>query len=69
MIFLCERKRYYKYAIKKCKSKQKGVIGLNVKARILALKLLEQQKKYPETAKQNGFYVQMKDKIKKKNKR
>lgn len=40
---------------------------MSVKARILALKLLEQQKKHPEAAKQNGFYVQMKDKIKKKD--
>lgn len=44
----------------------KGVVELSAKARILALKLLEKQKRFPEHAKQIGIEVKMKEKNKKK---
>ncbi len=40
---------------------------LNVRERILTLRLLKKQKKNPEIAKQIGIEVKMKEKIEKKN--
>ena len=40
---------------------------MSVRERILALRLLEKQKKHPEHAKQIGIKVKMKEKTEKKN--
>ena len=39
------------------------MVVLTVKERILALRLLEKQKKKPEIAKQVGFKITMKEKV------
>ena len=44
--------------------KQLGGGLLTVRERVLALRLLEKQKKNPEVAKQVGIHVQMKEKSK-----
>ena len=46
-------------------AKQKGDKKMSVKARILALRLLEKQKKKPELFKQLGIEVTMQEKVKK----
>ena len=46
----------------------KEVMILRVEERILALRLLEKQKKYPEYAKQIGIIIKMKEKTKNKEK-
>lgn len=46
-------------------TKNKEVFKLTVRERILALRLLEKQKKYPEIVKQVGIEVTMEEKPKK----
>ena len=46
-------------------AKQKGGKKMSVRARLLALRLLEKQKKKPELFKQLGIEVTMKEKVKK----
>ncbi len=45
----------------------KGVVELSAKGRILALKLLEKQKRFPEHANQIGIEVKMKEKKQKES--
>lgn len=44
------------------KNQNKEAVKLSVKERILALRLFEKQKKYPEQAKQIGIEIKMKEK-------
>lgn len=59
--------RYDNYAIRNYKEKKPEVVILSVRERILALRLLEKQKKNPEIAKQIGIEVKMTEKNEKKN--
>ena len=57
MISLFTKIVYHNYVIRKNKTKK--VIALSVRERILALRLLEKQKKKPELAKQLGIDIKM----------
>ncbi len=59
--------RYDNYAIRNYKENKPEVVILSVRERILALRLLEKQKKNPEIAKQIGIEVKMTEKNEKKN--
>ena len=56
--------KYDKYAIE-IRKRNEEVLKLTVKERILALRLLEKQKKHPEILKQVGIKVTMVKKAKK----
>lgn len=64
-IFLYVGKGYDNYAIEISKPKTKEVKKMSVRARILALRLLEKQKKKPDLFKQLGIEVTMQEKVKK----
>lgn len=64
-IFLYVGKWYDNYAIEISKPKTKEVKKMSVRARILALRLLEKQKKKPDLFKQLGIEVTMQEKVKK----
>lgn len=59
--------RYDNYAIRNYKENKPEVVILSARERILALRLLEKQKKNPEIAKQIGIEVKMTEKNEKKN--
>lgn len=59
--------RYDNYAIRNYKENKPEVVILSVRERILALRLLEKQKKNPEIAKQIGIEIKMTEKNEKKN--
>ena len=63
MIAISARKVYNIYVIK-----NKEVVRLNVRERILSLRLLEKQKLKPELAKQLGIDIKMVEKSKEKKK-
>ena len=67
MIFLWPNVRYDNYAIRNCKENKPEVVILSARERILALRLLEKQKKNPKIAKQIGIEVKMTEKNEKKN--
>lgn len=58
--------RYDNYAIRNYKENKPEVVILSARERILALRLLEKQKKNPEIAKQIGIEVKMTEKRKEK---
>ena len=60
--------RYDNHAIRNCKENKPEVVILSARERILALRLLEKQKKNPEIAKQIGIEVKMTEKTKRKTK-
>lgn len=60
--------RYDNNAIKNCNKNKPEVVILSVRERILALRLLEKQKKNPEIAKQLGIEIKMTEKTKIKTK-
>ena len=60
--------RYDNYAIRNYKENKPEVVILSARERILALRLLEKQKKNPEIAKQIGIEVKMTEKRKEKPK-
>ena len=64
-IFLYVGNWYDNYAIEISKPKTKEVKKMSVRARILALRLLEKQKKKPDLFKQLGIEVTMQEKVKK----
>lgn len=65
MISIFTRMYYHISVIRKFKTKEVGT--LSVRERILALRLLEKQKKHPELAKQVGIDIKIVEKAKKKN--
>jgi len=59
MISVFREKDYHNYVLRKNKIKE--VVTLSVRERILALRLLEKQKKNPELAKQLGIDIKIVD--------
>ena len=58
------KKVYHKHVVKIHKQIHKEVLILTVRERVLALRLLEKQKKNPELAKQLGINIEMIEKRK-----